>query len=301
MKGKFIIGLVVGFILASIGGSSILDANVQDQKSIVSSLPQIIESVDLNKGFSLAGEFMPDNFDTRERLDRELSVNAYWHSSTLLNIKSANRFFPTIEKILSKNGVPDDFKYLAVAESNLRNVSSPASAKGFWQFRKLAAKEFGLEVNDEVDERYHLEKATKAACLYLKQLHKRFGNWTNAAAAYNIGPTNFSRILKAQGEKSFYDLNLNDETSRYVFRLIAIKEIMKTPDRFGFYLDAYEKYPPLSDYKEIKVSSSVDSWGEFAKKHNISYRMLKIYNPWLRDTKLTVIKNTYYLKIPKLS
>ncbi|NNF21884.1 MAG: lytic transglycosylase domain-containing protein [Saprospiraceae bacterium] len=301
MNGKYLSGLITGLLIASIISVTFVDAKVHDERAVVSSLPQIIESVDMNKGFTFGGEQMPNTFDARERLDRELSVNAYWHSSTLLNIKAAKRYFPVMEKILAENGIPEDFKFLAVAESNLRNVSSPASAKGFWQFRKLAAREFGLEVNDEVDERYHLEKATKAACKYLKQLHKRFGNWTNAAAAYNVGPTNFSRILKSQGEESFYNLNLNDETSRYVFRLIAIKEIMSQPDRFGFYLDDFEKYEPLDDYYEVTVKSSVDSWSEFAKKYGISYRMLKIYNPWLRDTKLTVIKNTYQVKIPKNS
>ena len=146
-----------------------------------------------------------------------------------------------------------------------------------------------------------LKKATEAACKYLKQLHRRFGNWTNAAAAYNVGPTNFKRILEKQGEDSFYDLNLNDETSRYVFRLIAMKEIISNPDKYGYYLDTYEKYTPLNEFDLVTVDKSVDSWADFAKKHNVSYRMLKIYNPWLRDTKLTVIKNTYQIKIPKVS
>lgn len=301
MGRKYFSGLITGMLIAFFISVQFVEANINDEKAVVSSLPQIIEPVDLNKGFTFGGEKMPNTFDARERLDRELSVNAYWHSSTLLNIKAAKRYFPVIERILAENGVPDDFKFLAVAESNLRNVSSPASAKGFWQFRKLSAREFGLEVNGEVDERYHLEKATKAACKYLKHLHNRFGNWTNAAAAYNVGPTNFSRILNSQGEKSFYNLNLNDETSRYVFRLIAIKEIMSQPNRFGFYLDDYEKYEPLDDYYEVTVDNSIDSWSAFAKKYGISYRMLKIYNPWLRDTKLTVIKNTYQIKIPKNS
>ena len=301
MKNRFLTGLILGFVLALPISTSIVDANTVDEKAVVSSLPQIIEPISLDREFEFAGEKMPNNFDTRERLDRELSVNAYWHSSTLLNIKSAYRFFPTIERILAENGIPDDFKFLAVAESNLRNVTSHASAKGFWQFRKLAAKEFKLEVNDEVDERYHIEKATQAACEYLKQLYNRFGSWSNAAAAYNIGPSNFSRILKSQGEDSFYDLNLTDETSRYVFRLIAIKEIIAQPHKYGFYLDDFEKYKPLDDYFEVVVKESIPSWGDFAKKHNTTYRMLKVYNPWLIDNKLTVIKNTYVIKVPKIS
>ena len=156
---KYFLGVITGILLTGILGVNMLNGKIVDEKTVNNALPQIIEPVDLNKGFAFAGEAMPINFDTKERLDRELSVNAYWHSSTLLNIKAAHRYFPIIEPILKSYNIPDDFKFLAVAESNLRNVSSPASAKGFWQFRKLAAKEFGLEVNGEVDERYHVEKS----------------------------------------------------------------------------------------------------------------------------------------------
>ena len=301
MSRKFSIGLVIGIIIGIAMGSLSLTATTKDEKSIVSSLPQIIEPVDLNKTFEWAGEPLPTTFDVKERLDRELLVNAYWQSSTLLNIKAANRYFPIISKVLAEEAVPDDFKYLAVAESNLRNVVSSANAKGFWQFRKLAAKEMGLEVNDQVDERYHIERATRAAANYLKQLHKRFGSWTNASAAYNIGPTNFSRILTKQGQDNYYDLNLGSETSRYVFRLVAIKEVMENPQNFGFYINPEDKYLPLDDYYHVKVDTSVNSWAKFANQHGISYRTLKIYNPWLRDNDLTVIKNTYLVKIPKRS
>ena len=242
---------------------------------------------------------MPLNMDTRERLDRELSVNAYWQSATLMHIKSANKFFPIIEPILAEEGVPDDFKYLAVAESSLRNVQSSANAKGFWQFRKAAAKELGLEINDEVDERYHVEKATRAACGYLKKLHKRFGSWANASAAYNVGPTKFARTLKEQGQSSFYDINVNSETGRYVFRLIAIKEIMKAPERFGFFVEPHELYERIDNVYYVEVDKSVSSWAEFAKQSGVTYRMLKYYNPWLREGKLTVIKKKYMIKLPR--
>lgn len=264
-------------------------------------LPQAIQSAFADKTYYWGGEAMPNSFDAKERLDRELSVNAYWQSNTLLNLKKANRYFPIMERVLAEHGVPDDFKYLAVAESDLRNVTSHANAKGFWQFRKLAAKEYGLEVNDEVDERYHVEKATMAAAKYLKWLKRKFGTWTNAAAAYNVGPTNFTRLQKSQGEDSYYDMNLNIETGRYVFRLIAIKEIMTNPEGFGFYLQPHEKYPPLQDIYEVEVKSSVPSWKAFAKQHGITYRTLKVYNPWMIDGKLTVKKNTYYVKIPRNS
>jgi len=295
IKALFSIVLV---LIAFVAGTK-LQADRPEESDIMKILPQMIESVDLNKEFDWAGELMPRNFDNRERLDRELLVNAYWQSSTLLNVKAANRYFPTIERILAEEGVPDDFKYLAVAESNLRNVVSSANAKGFWQFRKLAAKEMGLEVNDEVDERYHVEKATRAACGYLKRLHKRFGNWTNASAAYNIGPTNFSRILSKQGQSSYYDLNLGEETNRYIFRLLAIKEVLKNHQNYGFYVDISDKYPPLDNYYEVLVDKSVDSWSEFAHNNGTTYRMLKVYNPWLRENKLTVINNTYKIRIPR--
>ncbi len=262
-------------------------------------LPQVVKSVKMDRGFSFAGEPMPINEDTRERLDRELTVNAYWHSSTLLNIKLANKYLPMIEQILREEGVPEDFKYLAIAESGLRNVSSPAGAKGFWQFRKLAGKEMGLEINTEVDERYHLEKATRAACKYIKQLYNRFGSYTIAAAAYNVGPTKLKSELAKQGETSYYDLNLNSETSRYVFRLIALKEILSRPNDFGFYVDAGDKYYSQADLMEVTVDSTVANWKDFAKQHGVSYRMLKYHNPWLIDSKLTVKNNVYQIKVPR--
>lgn len=270
-----------------------------DDISVEHTLPQIIKSISLDKTFHFSGEVLPKTPDARERLDRELSVNAYWHSSTLMNLKLAGKYFPTIERILAEEGVPDDFKYLAVAESGLRNVVSSASAKGFWQFMKLSAKEFNLEVNDEVDERYHLEKSTKAAAKYIKQLKKRFGTWTDAAAAYNIGPTSYSRIQRNQNETNYYNLNLTSETSRYVFRLFAIKEIMTNPDIYGFYIEHGDKYEQFPEYYEVMVDKSVDDWGEFAHNHGLSYRELKIHNPWLIDNKLTVKVNTYYIKIPR--
>ncbi|MDF1697166.1 MAG: lytic transglycosylase domain-containing protein [Saprospiraceae bacterium] len=276
------------------------ETNESETTEIVN-LPQVVKPIPPITNPSFAGEPMPLNMDTKERLDRELSVNTYWHSSTILNIKNAHKYFPIMEPILAEMGVPDDFKYLAVAESNLRNVQSSAKAKGFWQFRKLAAKELGLEVNEEVDERYHIEKATKAAAGYLKKLYKRFGSWANAAAAYNVGPTNFAKTLKNQKEKSFYDVNVNDETGRYLFRLIAIKEIMKNPVNYGFYLEPQDMYEKIDHVYYVEVKQSVSDWAAFAKHNGVSYRMLKYYNPWLRTGKLTVINNTYKIKLPRNS
>ncbi len=261
-------------------------------------LPQQIKAVNLDKKFDFAGEVVPINVDTKERLDRELSVNAYWQSTTLLNIKMSFKYFPIVERILKEQGVPDDFKYLAIAESGLRNVTSSASAKGFWQFMKPAAMEMGLEISDEVDERLHLEKSTMAACSYVKQMYKRFGTWTNVAGAYNVGPTSFARSLAEQKETSYYDLNINEETSRYLFRIIAIKEIVKNPSDFGYYLEDEHKYQP-QNLKDIKITSSIPSLTDFAHENGLTYRMLKFYNPWLISSKLTVLPGKEYtIKVP---
>ena len=270
------------------------DANIE------ASLPQIIKSVSINKMYGFAGEVVPqDDFDAIERLDRELAVNSYYHSSTLLNIKAANRYFPTIERILAENGVPDDFKYLAVAESGLRNAVSPAGAKGYWQFLKAVGEQYGLEINGEVDERFHLEKSTLAACNMIKDYYRKFGNWTTAAGAYNMGIGNMSKMLDEQNAKSYYELNVNEETSRYIFRIIAIKEVLSNPQGFGFYLEDNQLYEPL-DYVNVNIIESVSSWGEFAEKYGTSYRHLKVYNPWLISKGLTYSGNKeYQIRIPK--
>jgi len=262
-------------------------------------LPQNIKAVKSNKSFNFAGEVVPQSSDCRERLDKQLLKNAYWHSSTVLYIKRANRYFPMIERILAEKGIPSDFKYLAVAESGLENARSHAGAQGFWQFMKAAGKQYGLEIYSEVDERYHVEKSTYAACKYIKYLHKRFGSWTDAAAAYNVGPTAYARILKKQKMDSYYDLNLNSETSDYVFRVVAIKEILQNPESFGFYVDQEDKYPPFEDTYPVQINKTVSNLGQFAKDNGVSYRILKYYNPWLRETKLTVKSNTYTVNLPR--
>ncbi len=273
----------------------------EDNISSSGQLPQVVKSIPLDKSFDFAGEIVPtDNFDIKERLDRELLRDAYWHSSTVLSIKRSARFFPVIEKILAEQGIPDDMKYLAVAESNLSNAVSPAGAKGVWQFMKGTGKQYGLEINNEVDERYHLEKATYAACKYLKSLHKRFGNWTMAAAAYNVGGNKLTKESNLQRSTSYYDLNLNQETARYIFRILAIKEIMDRPEDFGFYIENEDKYPPLDNFDQLEVSGSVANWGDYAKKYGTSYRMLKVYNPWLVSSALANKgKKKYTIKLPK--
>ncbi len=264
--------------------------------------PQTIRSINLNKNYDFCGEKFPtDNFDVRQRLDAELLRNVYFHSSTILAIKRANALFPAIEPILKEEGVPEDLKYLAVAESNLSNAVSPAGARGVWQFMKSAAEQYGLEVNDEVDERYHLEKATRAACRYLRRQKEQLGSWVLAAAAYNGGPARISTEMQNQRARSFFDLNLAaDETMRYPFRIVALKEVMQNPEDYEYRIERDHLYDPLPPYKVVNVDGPVESWADFAAEHGVSYRMFKLYNPWLISNKLTnKARKTYEVRVPR--
>jgi membrane-bound lytic murein transglycosylase D len=248
---------------------------------------------------NFAGEPVPlSQPDILERFEREIYVNAYWHSNTVLLMKRAGKFLPTIEKILSQHGIPDDFKYVALIESGLMNVVSPAGARGFWQFMEGTAKEKGLEVNREVDERYHFEKSTEAACKYLRQAYARFGNWTSVAASYNMGIAGLTRSKNDQKMTDFYSLLLNEETSRYIFRILAMKEIFENPGKYGFELQKDDLYS-LPIMRDLLVSESVENLADWAIRHNSNYKELKVYNPWLRSTKLTVRKgNSYKIILP---
>lgn len=249
---------------------------------------------------NLAGEILPkDQFDAYERFDRELMGISFSHGTTMASMKLAGRYFPTIEPILAKNGIPDDFKYLAVAESNLRNATSPAGAKGLWQFMPATAREYGLEVSDEIDERYDIEKVTEAACLFLKRAYKDFGSWTLAAASYNMGGGRLREHLRTQKHTSYYDLNMNTETSRYVPRILAFKYIMQNPETYGFYLKKEELYAPLPSYKIVQVSTPIENWSDFAQAQGITYKNFKVHNPWILGDKLTnKARKTYNIKIP---
>ena len=236
--------------------------------------------------------------DVLERLDRELLVNTYWQSNGLLLLKRSNKYFPIIEPILAKKGVPDDFKYLAVAESGLQNIVSPAGAAGFWQILKSTGPEYGLEVNKEIDERYHLEKATYAACDYLLEAKEKFGTWSLAAASYNMGMNGLDRQLERQKVNSYWNLLLNPETSRYVFRIMAIKEVMEHPEKYGFHYREKDLYA-LPDLYDAVVDSSVAHWSDFAQEKGISYKTLKYYNPWLRESYLhNPSQKEYVIKLP---
>ncbi len=246
-----------------------------------------------------AGEQVPVyRHDVREALDQELLVNTYWQSQTLLFIKRANRFFPVIKPILEAQGIPLDFMYLPLIESGLMNVVSPAGAAGYWQFLEGTARDYGLVVNLEVDERYHLEKSTYAACAYLRDSYEEFDNWAVVAAAYNAGNNRIRRTLQTQKTSSYYDLHLNTETARYVYRIIAAKMILENPHSYGFNLREKDLYPVL-EYQTIKIDTSIADLPAFAIEHGISYRELKVYNPWLITTKLTVRKgDVFEIKLP---
>lgn len=246
-----------------------------------------------------AGEAVPMHIaDVRERFDREMIINTNLHSTTTLVIKRANRAFPIIEPILKQYGVPEDFKYLAVIESGLVNAVSPAGARGVWQFMEQTAKERGMEVNTMVDERYHLEKSTEAACKYLLEAKKKFGNWTLAAAAYNAGMAGISRHMSNQLVEDYYDLHLTEETSRYVFRILALKEIMQNRHQYGFDFSEQLLYHPI-ETKKLEIDSSITDLASFAKSQGINYKVLKLHNQWLRDKKLeNKQKKKYIIEIP---
>jgi hypothetical protein len=255
-------------------------------------------ALNIPEEISFAGEKVPlDILDVKERFDKELLVNTYWQSQGLLFFKRANKYFPEIERILKEKGVPDDFKYLALIESGLVNVTSPAGAKGFWQLMPKTAREHGLEVNKNVDERYDYVKATEVACDYLLKAKEKFGSWTSAAASYNMGMRGVSRELERQKASNYYDLLLNDETSRYLFRVIAIKSIFENPKLYGFNFRPKDLYT-LPELKQIKVDSTINNLADFAISQGINYKELKLYNPWLREIKLNnSSKKEYELNI----
>ena len=247
-----------------------------------------------------AGEKVPlEYFDVRESLDKEILKIAYWHSELFLYLKRANRVFPVVEPILKKYGVPDDFKYLMVAESGLVNVTSPAGAEGYWQLMKRTAREYGLEVNDEVDERYHLEKSTIAACKYLKKRYQKYASWTMTAASYNAGDAGIRRYTDYQKVNSYYDLAMFTETGRYVYRAIAFKIIMSNPEKYGFIIEKDDLYPQIPVQK-VAVDTAITDMIAFARKYNTNYKIFKILNPWLRAHRLTnKYKKKYILSMPK--
>ena len=258
-----------------------------------------ITAIDIPEDLVFAGEEVPqEDPEILERVDREFLVNTYWQSNALLLMKRAHKYFPIIEPILAKNGVPDDFKYLAVAESGLQNVVSPAGAAGFWQILKATGREYGLEVNDNVDERYHLEKATEAACRYLKRYRDKYGSWTMAAAAYNTGTGSIDKFMNIQKVGDYYDLLLGEETGRYVFRILAIKEILSHPDKYGYVVEKEDLYNNVPTF-QVEVDTPVADFADFARQYEINYKILKRHNPWLREPHLNNVSGKkYQIAIP---
>ena len=293
--------VVCGLFIQAIQSPEVASQTTETATKVEQQSSQIlrVEALDIPNVMTFAGERVPlQDTDVRERLDREIHVNTYWHSNMLLMIKKANRFFSEIEPLLKKYNLPDDFKYLAVAESGLDNVTSHAGASGFWQFMKATGKEYGLEINNYVDERYNLELATKVAAQYLINSKELFGSWTNAAAAYNAGNAGITKQMKRQDATDYYSLLLNSETGRYVFRILAFKEILSNPEKYGFYVDQQDLYQAIPT-KTIIVNTPVQDFAKFAKQQGINYKILKIHNPWLRDTYLkNASGKAYSIKIP---
>ncbi len=257
-------------------------------------------SIRIPKNLTFANEKVPaTDFSVREAMERELIINTYWQSQTLLLHKRANRWFPTIEPILKKNNIPSDFKYTALIESQLTNVVSPQGATGFWQFVEPTGKCYGLEITDEVDERYNVAKSTQAACDYFNEAYKQFNNWTLVAASYNLGMTGVQAQLNKQKVSNYYDLLLTEETARYIFRILAMKEIISRPKVYGFMLRKKDLYPFIST-KKITVDTTIHNLADFAIAQKTNYKILKWFNPWLRANALTnITRKKYIIEIPK--
>lgn len=259
-----------------------------------------VSALVIPEDLNFAGEQVPlEDFEVYERFDRELLINTYWQSNTLLMHKRANRWFPVIEPILKKYGVPNDFKYVPLVETGMMNLVSPASAVGFWQILEGTGKEYGLIINSEVDERYHVEKSTEVACKYFLAAYKEFGSWTMAAASYNMGISGLRNQVNRQKQKVYYDILLNQETARYVLRIVSIKEIISHPEQYGYHFrkkDLYNRIPTT----KIAVDSSISDLADFARQQNISYKTLKTFNPWLRDNLLkNTERKTFFIELPQ--
>lgn len=287
-------------MICLLGINAVQDAptNENQEKKIANDYK--VYALPMPEDLEFAGETVPVEIpDVHERMDRELLVNTYWQSNTMLLLKRANKYFPVIEPILAEYGVPDDFKYLAVIESGLTNAVSPAGARGFWQIMEGTGKEYGLEINDNVDERYNLEKSTRVAAEYLKKSKERFGNWTLAAAAYNAGNYGVDKQRDRQDVRDYYDLLLGEETGRYVFRILALKEIMENPKKYGFNFREKDLYHDVPSYK-VKVDTAVSDFASFAQKFGINYKVLKIHNPWLREAHLNnSSRKEYLIELPE--
>ena len=295
MRGFISLGAASLVLLAFVLSGSREQSETVPGSNQIDSLPQWVMPPRIVEDLEFAGCPLPlERVGVRERMEKELLIGTFRHSSSLLTLKRSGRWFPLIEPILVDSGVPVDFKYLSVIESGLANAVSPSDARGFWQFMEPAAKEFGLRVDRDVDERYHVEKATRAACAYLNEAHRRYGDWILAAASYNMGMSGLSRRLEKQHGDSYWDLMLNEETARYIYRLYATKQVMESPESHGFILAAGDWYAPIPGRDTIVVDT-VNDLADFAGDAGVSYNALKTLNPWLRSEKLPIPDNHYYV------
>ena len=296
MKNKTILIGVLGIALVYVGLRS---AQSNEAQHPIEVRPSTVKPFVLPEQLDFAGESLALNMmEVKEKLDREILVNTYWQSNNLLMLKRSSKYFPIIEPILSRNSIPNDFKYLALIESGLQNVVSPAGAAGYWQIMKSTGRENGLEINNEIDERYHIEKSTQVACDYLNEAYERFGNWTLAAASYNMGMAGTARRLSEQGVKSYYDLLLNSETARYVYRIAAVKHIHENLEEFGYVYHQDQGYS-FPEMDTISVHSAVPDWISWAKTQGITYNTLRNYNPWIQSQQLSNSTNkAYHIWVP---
>ena len=296
MKNKTILIGILGIALVYVGLRS---AQSNEAQHPIEVRPSTVKPFVLPEQLDFAGESLALNMmEVKEKLDREILVNTYWQSNNLLMLKRSSKYFPIIEPILSRNSIPNDFKYLALIESGLQNVVSPAGAAGYWQIMKSTGRENGLEINNEIDERYHIEKSTQVACDYLNEAYERFGNWTLAAASYNMGVAGTARRLSEQGVKSYYDLLLNSETARYVYRIAAVKHIHENLEDFGYVYHQDQGYS-FPEMDTISVNTTVPDWISWAKTQGITYNTLRNYNPWIQSQQLSNSTNkAYHIWVP---
>ena len=295
-KTPFFIGFVFLLFIFEI---FIFSSKIRKTLNVKSHNQHKIQDFELDHNFNFCNERVPlYSQDILERFEKEILKNAHWRTEIIMSYKRSGKYFPVIEKILSKNGIPNDFKYLPVVESGLDNVTSRSGAAGFWQFMRHTGQEYGLEINEHIDERYDLAKSTKAACKYFKEAHKKFKSWTLVAASFNIGINGLKKRLKNQQSDNYYDLHLNSESSRYVFRVVAVKDILSNPANYNYRLKPHQKYSPIRT-KKIKIDYTIENWTDWAVKEKINIKILKIFNPWIRSNELpNDSKKAYFIEIP---
>jgi len=304
MSGKNSVSIRWKYFLLGVSTAAVvvlfLCSDSENTNTEQNSYTGFVSPISIPDSIKFCGEYVPVHyFDVKESLEKELLVNSYWHSNTIGLIQRSSRYFPVIEPILKEYNIPDDFKYLALAESGFTYMVSPAGAAGFWQLVKPTAMEYGLEVNGQVDERYHLEKATSVACSYILESYKKYNDWTMAAASYNAGRRGVDRQIERQKEQNYYDILFNEETARYIFRIVALKLVLEKPENYYFNIPESRRYKPV-DYDEVNIETSISNLADFAKEYSTNYKMLKKLNPWLRDNKLSNPSNKKYsIKIPE--